>query len=248
MLRAMAKAARSAWLAFAVLACADAGAVDCHTLKSGSAAYTTCLVNVRSETLRIFHSDEQGKPYGSFARLRESLAAEKRELLFAMNGGMFHPDYRPVGLLVIDGRQLGPLNRATGFGNFFLQPNGVFLVEDSRARVVAAEDYRDFKPTLATQSGPMLVHRGRIPDLAEFSASSRSRHLRNGVCAPHADEALFVISDDEVTFREFAVFFRDVLGCSEALYLDGTISSLFAPSLQRADERALLGPILAVVR
>jgi len=248
MLRAMAKAAYSAWWVFAVLACADAGGVDCHVLKSGGAAYTTCLVNVRSETLRIFHSDAQGKPYGSFERLRASLATEKRELLFAVNGGMFHPDYRPVGLLVIDGRELAPVNRSSGFGNFFLQPNGVFLVDNIGARVVATEDYRDYRPELATQSGPMLVHRGRIPDLAEFAASSHSRHVRNGVCAPRADQALFVISDDEVTFREFAVFLRYVLGCSEALYLDGTVSSLFAPSLQRADARAALGPILAVVR
>jgi len=248
MLRTMAGAVRSVWMLFAALACADAAAVDCHTMKSGDAAFITCRVNVRSESLRIFHADAQGRPYGSFERLRKSLAADKRELLFAMNGGMFHPDYRPVGLLVVDGRELAPVNRATGFGNFFLQPNGVFLVDDTGARVVATDDYRDFKPMLATQSGPMLVHRGLIPDIPAFAAGSRSRHLRNGVCAPRSDEAVLVISDDKVTFREFAVFFRDVLGCSEALYLDGSISSLFAPSLQRADQRAELGPILAVVR
>ena len=41
-----------------------------------------------------------------------------------------------------------------------------------------------------------------------------------------------MISEDAVTFREFALYFRDVLGCSEALYLDGAISSLFAPQLE----------------
>ena len=56
-----------------------------------------------------------------------------------------------------------------------------------------------------------------------------------------------MISEEEVTFRELALYFRDVLGCSEALYLDGSISSLFAADLGRADARAKLGPLIAVV-
>ena len=55
----------------------------------------------------------------------------------------------------------------------------------------------------------MLLHRGLIPETAAFRASSRSRHIRNGVCVPRKDEAAFVISEDAVTFREFALYFRD---------------------------------------
>ena len=57
-----------------------------------------------------------------------------------------------------------------------------------------------------------------------------------------------VISEDEVTFNEFASFFQRELGCSEALYLDGSISSLYAPAIGRADARAPLGPMLAIVK
>ncbi|HEX6397315.1 MAG TPA: hypothetical protein VFZ95_07825 [Steroidobacteraceae bacterium] len=57
----------------------------------------------------------------------------------------------------------------------------------------------------------------------------------------------FVISEDAVTFREFADYFVRELRCGEALYLDGSISSLYAPAMNRADRRASLGPILAVV-
>ncbi len=245
MLRAMAKLPVCLAIV-AVVACAQARAVDCATTKSGDISFTTCRVDLHAESLRIFYADADGKRYGGFSRLRDSLANAKRELLFAMNGGMYHPDYQPVGLLVIDGQELAPINRSTGDGNFFLQPNGVFLIDDTGARVVATDDYRDEKPIMATQSGPMLLHRGLIPDM--FSASSKSRHLRNGVCAPKPDQAVFVISEDEVTFRQFAEYFRDVLGCSEALYLDGTISSLYAPALKRADQRAELGPIVGVVR
>jgi uncharacterized protein YigE (DUF2233 family) len=35
--------------------------------------------------------------------------------------------------------------------------------------------------------------------------------------------------------------------CTDALFLDGTISSLYAPALKRADDHAALGPMIAIV-
>jgi uncharacterized protein YigE (DUF2233 family) len=49
-----------------------------------------------------------------------------------------------------------------------------------------------------------------------------------------------------VTFGKFAQFFRDALHCSNALYLDGNISSIYAPSVQRADYLWPLGPIIGI--
>jgi uncharacterized protein YigE (DUF2233 family) len=40
--------------------------------------------------------------------------------------------------------------------------------------------------------------------------------------------------------------FQKTLGCGEALYLDGSISSLYSTQLKRADDRAALGPMFAV--
>jgi len=40
--------------------------------------------------------------------------------------------------------------------------------------------------------------------------------------------------------------FRDTLHCPDALFLDGTISSLHSTNLNRSDFRMDLGPILAV--
>jgi len=57
----------------------------------------------------------------------------------------------------------------------------------------------------------------------------------------------FAISDEPVTFYEFASLFRDRLKCPEALFLDGSISSLYAPALERDDRLLPLGPIVAVV-
>ncbi|HEX6397314.1 MAG TPA: phosphodiester glycosidase family protein [Steroidobacteraceae bacterium] len=171
------------WLMLLALACATrAVAVDCATTQARGHAYTTCHVDARRETLRLFHADERGKCFASFERIRNALPAATRKLAFAMNAGMFHADGRPVGLLVIDGRELVPLNRASAAGNFFLQPNGVFVVDADGPRVIASDEYRGLTPVLATQSGPMLVHRGQIPAIQAFSATSRSRHIRNGVC------------------------------------------------------------------
>jgi len=58
-----------------------------------------------------------------------------------------------------------------------------------------------------------------------------------------------VISEDPVTFYRFASLFRDRLDCTDALYLDGSISSLYAPGLGRVtDGLRQIGPIVAIVQ
>jgi Phosphodiester glycosidase len=60
-----------------------------------------------------------------------------------------------------------------------------------------------------------------------------SRYLRSGVCVSDSNHVYFAISDETDTLKEFAVFLRDGLGCSDALYLDGAISELWAKDLDR---------------
>ena len=68
------------------------------------------------------------------------------------------------------------------------------------------------------------------------------------MCAPSPAHAVFVVTASAVTFYEFAGYFLNRLHCTEALYLDGSISSLYAPQLGRADQWFDLGPIIGVVR
>jgi uncharacterized protein YigE (DUF2233 family) len=82
--------------------------------------------------------------------------------------------------------------------------------------------------------------------LHAFKEGSENRLFRNGVGVPSPDVALFAISEAPVNFHEFATTFRDVLHWPEALFLDGTISSLYAPKLDRCDFRMDLGPIVGV--
>jgi uncharacterized protein YigE (DUF2233 family) len=236
-------------LAGALLICSGVShAVECGARTAGGTVFTACRVNLNIEQLGLFWRDDTGQPYRQFSALREALAIGGKQLLFAVNAGMYQPNFSPVGLFITEGRELIPLNRHVGSGNFSQQPNGVFLVEGGSARVVTTEEYAGEhpKPSLATQSGPMLVHNGEITTSEVMSPNSNWRKIRNGVCAPSPDAAVFVISDSPVTFYEFASFFRDALHCKEALYLDGSISSLYAPSLHREDRGSDMGPILGV--
>jgi len=209
--------------------------------------FTTIPVNIRKESIELFLRDESGRPFHRFDRLAAWLKARDKELAFAMNAGMFHADFSPVGLLVAEGRQIAPLNLAAGVGNFFLRPNGVFLVTRSGPRIVESSEYRGVSQgvRLATQSGPLLVRHGSIHPA--FSPTSKSRLIRNGV-GVRGGEALFVISEEPVTFYELATYFRDELRCPDALYLDGVVSSLHSAKLRRSDSKVDLGPIIAIVR
>lgn len=233
-----------------LLGAADAQAVECRSESPGGLALTVCRVDLAQERLRIYHKDSKGQPFGDFASLRQALQAQHGELLFAMNAGMYEPDRSSVGLLVQDGRTRKALNLREGAGNFYQQPNGVLMWTRRRARVLSAQEYaqQQPKPAFATQSGPMLVHEGQITGSAVMNPQSKSRKIRNGVCAPEPSKLVFAISEQPVTFFEFAGVFKDAFQCSEALYLDGTVSSLYYPPLQRDDNRDRLGPIVGIAR
>jgi prepilin-type processing-associated H-X9-DG protein len=221
----------------------QAGASPCRPLLHEDANYVVCTVDLRKYQLKLFWRGPEGEAYGSFDRLK----AAHPDLAFAMNGGMYHKDWSPVGLYVEDGREMKRANTANGPGNFHMKPNGVFFAGRDTAGVLETGRYLRQKPRaeIATQSGPMLVIDGRIhPKIAEEGIS---RKVRNGVGVRDPHTAVFAISDGLVTFGQFARLFRDALGCSNALFLDGSVSSLYAPTLNRSDWRAPLGPIIGAV-
>lgn len=217
----------------------------CRQVEARSSAYTVCTVDLRRMRIRTFLRDGQGEPYGSFSRLLRAPAGQN--LLFAMNGGMYHADLGPVGLYVEEGRQVKAANTANGPGNFHLKPNGVFYVAGDRAGVLETGRYLRLKPRAdyATQSGPMLIIDGKLhPRISEEGVS---RKVRNGVGLRDPHNVVFAISEGPVTFGEFARLFRDELGCANALFLDGSISSLYAPGLNRHDFGRPMGPIIGAV-
>ncbi|MFZ6874972.1 phosphodiester glycosidase family protein [Undibacterium sp. Di27W] len=209
--------------------------------------FTVITVDTEQEELQLFLRDENGKGFKRFDTLKTWLAAKNKQLRFAMNAGMYHADYSPVGLLVQNAEQVSPLNLADAWGNFFLKPNGVFLLTSSGPQVVESSEYPSLSKDvlLATQSGPLLLRKGQIHPA--FKADSSSRLKRNGVGVLDK-KAIFVISEQPVNLHEMATFFRDGLHCQDALYLDGNISGIYSLELERNDVTVDLGPIIAVLR
>ena len=221
----------------------------CTRMDQDGQTYVVCQIDAARESdLRLWQNDADGRPLNSFNNVRKSLP-QGQSLSFAMNAGMFHPDYRPVGLLVIDGQELHPITTQAGGGNFGMLPNGVFCSGGKRPfQVIESRSFADEAPEcrLATQSGPMLVIDGKLHP--RFLVDSESRNIRNGVgVSADGRTAWFAISENPVTFYEFGQMFRDGLGARNALYLDGSISRLYAPGLGRADFGRSMGPMIGLV-
>lgn len=222
-------------------------ALACETLSYKSNDYTLCEVTLEDD-LRLFHSDKDGKLYGSFGGVNADLSLQNQSLGFAMNAGMYHSDRTPVGLFIESGKQITPLADGGTYGNFGLKPNGVFCFGKQGFNVIETNVFRLSKLACqyATQSGPMLVIDGELHH--RFLIDATSRYIRNGVgVSPDGKRAYLVISDTRVTFHEFGSLFRDHLKTPNALYFDGKVSRLYAPDLNRHDKGFALGAIIGTV-
>ena len=220
----------------------------CRDFTFEAISYLVCEVDPKLYSIELFWKDSAGKPFQSLHNLKASQQAAGRTMLFAINAGMYHPNLDPVGLYVEHGHEMTAVKTGSGTGNFSLQPNGIFYVSNGKAAVRSTRDFLKKRPPLdyATQSGPMLVIDGQLHP--KFLADSTSRKTRDGVGVRKDGVAVFAISKGAVTFHAFARLFRDALGCDNALFLDGTISSLLAPAIGRNDDYWNLGPMIGVFR
>ena len=63
---------------------------------------------------------------------------------------------------------------------------------------------------------------------AVMSPNATHKNTRNAVCLIDDQHAAFVIADDPVSFYGFSSFLLTSLKCTDALYLDGAVSSFYA--------------------
>lgn len=239
---------RAVLLALLVWA-APASAAECKNIRFEDAGYTICTVDLTSETLRLFLYDDSGAPYGQFGAIESDLNDKGQSLGFAMNAGMYHDDRAPVGYYVEDGQEIMRVIPNAGPGNFGMLPNGILCIREGRADVIETLRFVKEAPdcAYATQSGPMLVIDGALHP--RFLKDSTSRYIRNGVgTSADGKTAVFAISDSPVTFYEFGRLYRDYLTLPNALFLDGNISKLYAPQLNRNDFGFSMGPVVGTVR
>lgn len=206
------------------------------------------IVDPKKEVIELHWKGAGGRIFGNLGELRSELAAQGREMVMGMNGGMFTTDHGPVGLYIEDGRMLHRIDRRTaGSDNFHMQPNGVFGIrEDGSAFVMTTADMKDMLGVrYATQSGPMLIADGTIN--AHFTPGSKNLNIRNGVGVRADGQVVFAISREPVNFHDFATWFQEQ-GCTNALYLDGAVSKAYIPEAGMLDLDGRLGVLIAVSR
>lgn len=231
------------WTTLSILP-ATAIAADCRDVTFAEASFTVCEANPETDDIRLFWQDGEGRTLGTFENLNEHAAP--LNVIWAMNGGMYHSDRRPVGHYVENGELSAPLVTREGPGNFGLLPNGVLCISGA-ARVIETLNFAAERPDcqFATQSGPMLVIDGALHP--RFIPNSDSLKYRNGVGIRVDGTLVAAISNEPVNFHLFARLFRDVLQTPNALFLDGSVSRLYAPALGRNDAGFPMGPILGVL-
>jgi hypothetical protein len=139
--------------------------------------------------------------------------ARKYGALGGINGGFFMPGYRPLGLLIVDGRETNPLRNADW---------GVFMVRDGAPGILHTKDYiPDKNISLALQVGPRLVVKGRELTMKKQVAR------RSAVGITYQDRVVLVNTENsEALAQDLARVFwlsedEGGLDCRDAMALDG---------------------------
>jgi uncharacterized protein YigE (DUF2233 family) len=139
--------------------------------------------------------------------------------LAAVNGGYFHPDRMPLGLVIPDGRKLHGFEKAKLL-------SGLVVSTGSKTSLLRASDYKPAtKYDQALQAGPFLVDGGK-----PVAGLNNSRRARRTVVAAYGKGKIALIVTGSVTLAECAdlLMTPNLLGESKitrALNLDGGSST-----------------------
>lgn len=153
---------------------------------------------------------------------RESLAEAmgRTGCLAGVNGGYFHPDFEPVGMLVSDGKVIRGPQRAKLL-------SGALVVTAHHVKLLRATDPLPGKNALqALQSGPFLVEGGKA-----VAGLNQARSARRTAVATNGKGRWALVSTSAVTLAELgAILAEPALTPSgwkveQALNLDGGSST-----------------------
>ncbi len=221
--------------------------VNQQTLSNWDQLILSHTIDPHKQSLQMRWKDSNGDAIRSFKNLSTVCRKEGKQLVFAMNGGMYQKDRSPLGLYIENGKVLRKVNRTKeAYGNFYMQPNGVFYTTfDGAAHVIRTTDFvLNDRIKYATQSGPMLLINGKYHP--KLNKESKSTNIRNGVGILPNGKILFAMSKKKVNFYTFATYFKE-MGCKNALYLDGFVSRTYLPSQNWKQEGGNFGVIISEV-
>jgi len=232
-------------LPLAILIIAGLAAFTLHKNQDGE--FISYTVDASKDNIQLYWKNDKGEILKSIQNLRSFVEKDKDTVLvFAMNAGMYKEDNSPLGLFIQNGKIITPINNATGHGNFYLKPNGIFYItKDNQAVVCKTESFSNAgNVKFATQSGPMLLIDGEIH--SSFIQGSTNINFRNGVGILPSGKILFAMSTREINFYDFAAYFQKQ-GCKNALYLDGFVSRTYLPGKHWVQTDGNFGVMIGVV-
>ena len=228
-----------------------------HTIRFKNTTYRLFVVNNNTHEVNLHWKNPiNNKRFGNIQSLikfhQDSL---KTTPLMITNGGMYTPERKPQGLYIENKIKLIDIDTLSKQGNlnFYLKPNGVFWIDTNTIAYVSETDdfYKNVLKTkeksikYASQSGPLLVINNEIHPA--FKNGSPNNNIRSGVGIIDQNRHVYIISDEEVNFYDFATVFKDIFGCKNALYLDGAISLMYLQEISKNETGGDFGPIISVI-
>lgn len=142
--------------------------------------------------------------------------------IFLINASIVDSFCNPIGWFMDHGTEIQPINNDDGIGNFYLKPNGAFLITDDIAHVIETDSIQEIEGVrFGIQSGPLLVNNGIVnPHIRQGSAN---KFIRCGVGITTMNghpELVFAISLEPVNFWDFSQFFTKSFQCTTVLCLE----------------------------
>ena len=162
--------------------------------------------------LVVLDNPQNERPLGALFKAQDCLAG--------VNGGYFHPDNRPLGLVVSAGRTVHPLVRAQLL-------SGVLVVTSGQLTLMRVQEFSpSASPSQALQTGPFLIdHRKPVSGL-----NDTKRARRTVVLSDKSSRYGMVVTESFFTLAELAALLATPgivheLEITRALNLDGGTSS-----------------------
>jgi phosphodiester glycosidase len=176
------------------------------------ASLELAIFSTKSVRLRVV--DQPDEPRVDLAE-----AMRRGKYLAGVNGGYFDPDYKPIGLLIVDGKIISPLQRARLL-------SGVLSAAASKIQIWRFDEFpRQQKFDAAIGCGPMVVDLGKAVRGLEATRGAR----RTFAAVERGDRAAIGFCS-EVSLADLSGILAGGLGdfkIQRALNLDGGSSSAF---------------------
>jgi uncharacterized protein YigE (DUF2233 family) len=183
-------------------------------------SYRVCKIPITSETIQRFQILENKSflPHKDFI-----LSQVKDQFYFISNASISDSFCNPLGFYAKNGKIIQNVNLGDGHGNFYLKPNGVLLFTSNDVTICESSKVSNQQGIrLGIQSGPLLLVDGEINK--QFNPSSKNKNIRCGVGIftnqKNEKFIVFAVSNEPVTFFNFAQFFQSKLKCKDALCLE----------------------------